>query len=96
MSDTTESKPATVTNPATVTSVPSLSSVSRIDVPASTRAVPQSDRDLIQSIQTFVEIMSRTDLAVKLAWARINTVPGHADLIDTLARITKIVEKMGS
>jgi hypothetical protein len=73
-----------------------VSPVSRIDVPATTRAVPQSDRDLVQKIQLFVEIMSRTNLASKISTAKTSTVPGHADLIDTLSRISELVQKIGT
>jgi hypothetical protein len=89
-------QPATV-NPVRAVSPPSaLTSVSRIDIPATTRAVAQSDRDLIQKVQSFVTLMSTTDLATKMTTAKTTTVPGHADLIDTLVRISELIQKIGT
>jgi hypothetical protein len=89
-------QPATV-NPVRAVSPPSaLTSVSRIDIPATTRAVAQSDRDLIQTVQSFVTLMSTTDLAAKMTSAKTTTVPGHAEMIDTLVRISELVQKIGT
>jgi hypothetical protein len=93
---TVPTQPATV-NPVRAVSPPSaLTSVSRIDIPATTRAVAQSDRDLIQKVQSFVTLMSTTDLAAKMTAAKTTTVPGHADLIDTLVRISELIQKIGT
>ena len=74
----------------------SLTAVSRITVPETTRAVPQSDRDLIQKVQLFVTLMSTSNLAAKITSAKTSTVPGHADLIDTLVRISELIQKIGT
>jgi len=73
-----------------------LAAVSRIVVPATTRAVPQSDRDLVQQVQTFMVLMNTINLPAKIAAAKTSTVQGHADLIDTLARISTLVQNIGT
>ena len=73
-----------------------LPAVSRIVIPATTRAVPQSERDLLLQVQTFMTHMNTIDLTAKIATAKTTTVQGHADLIDTLARISSLVQKIGT
>lgn len=73
-----------------------LPAVSRIVIPATTRAVAQSERDLLQQVQTFMTLMNTIDLPAKIASAKTTTVQGHADLIDTLARISSLVQKIGT
>jgi len=83
--------------PVTVVAPPApLPAVSRIVIPATTRAVAQSERDLLQQVQTFMTLMNTIDLPAKIATAKTTTVQGHADLIDTLARISSLIQKIGT
>lgn len=73
-----------------------LTAVSRMTVSETTRAVAQSERDLVQKVQSFTTLMSTTDLAAKITAAKTSTVAGHAELIDTLVRISEIIQKIGT
>ena len=91
--------PAPVT-PVSVTPAPAqalpLTPVSRMTVHESTRAVPQSERDVLLKVQSFVTLWTPTVIAEKMTLAKTSTAPGYAEMMDNLVRMSELLQKIGT
>jgi hypothetical protein len=94
--------PGPVVNPNPASSAPavsaqaSLTAVSRITVSETTRAVPQSERDVLLKVQSFVSMWTPSTLAEKMTAAKTITSPGYAEMIDNLVRMSELLQKIGT
>ena len=94
--------PGPVVNPNPASSAPavsaqaSLTAVSRITVSETTRAVPQSERDVLLKVQSFVSMWTPSALAEKMTAAKTITSPGYAEMIDNLVRMSELLQKIGT
>jgi hypothetical protein len=67
-----------------------------VTVPESTRAVPQSERDVLLKVQSFVTLWTPTVLAEKMTLAKTSTAPGYAEMMDNLVRMSELLQKIGT